>query len=89
MLTKNSLSFTRLFLYYQTLENRENNLYTKFSIETNRAIVITLDMVVPWFSTSLSRKYSYTIFNANSIYTIFIFCKCFPHFFFFFEYVNI
>jgi len=81
MLTKNSFPFTHLFLCYQTLENRENNLYTSFSIKTNGAIVITLDMVVPWFSISLSRKYSYAIFNANSIYTIFIFCKCFPHLF--------
>ena len=37
MLTKDSFPFIHLFLYYQTLENKENNLYTRFSIKTNGA----------------------------------------------------
>ena len=39
MLTKDSFPLTYLFLYYQTLENTENYLYTRFSIETNGALV--------------------------------------------------
>ena len=35
MLTKDSFLLTHLFLCYQTLENMENYLYTRFSIETN------------------------------------------------------
>ena len=38
MLTKDSFPLTYLFLCYQTLENTENYLYTRFSIETNRAL---------------------------------------------------
>ena len=37
MLTKDSFPLTHLFLCYQTLENTENYLYTRFSIETNGA----------------------------------------------------
>ena len=44
--------------------------------------IIPLDTVAPWFYMSLSRKYSYTIFNAHSVYTIFIFCTYFSLFFF-------
>ena len=35
MLTKDSFSLTHFFLYYQTMENTKNYLYTMFSIETN------------------------------------------------------
>ena len=38
ILTKNIFFFTHFFLYYQTLKNTEDYLYTRFSIETNRAI---------------------------------------------------
>ena len=37
MLTKNSFPLTHIFLYYQTLENTKNYLYTKFSFEINEA----------------------------------------------------
>ena len=40
MLTKDSFPLTHLFLCYQTLENMKNYLYTRFSIETNGALVI-------------------------------------------------
>ena len=39
MLTKDSFPLTHLFLCYQTMENTENYLYTRFSIETNRALL--------------------------------------------------
>ena len=42
MLTKDSFPLTHLFLYYQTLKNTKNYLYTKFSIETNGASELTL-----------------------------------------------
>ena len=38
MLTKDNFLLTYIFLYYQTLENTENYLYTRFSIETNGAL---------------------------------------------------
>ena len=41
MLTKDSFHFTHIFLYYQILENKENYLYTRFSIETNGALLST------------------------------------------------
>ena len=37
MLTKNSFPLTNIFLCYQTLKNKENYLYTRFSIKTNKA----------------------------------------------------
>ena len=37
MLTKNSFPLTNNFLCYQTLKNKENYLYTRFSIKTNKA----------------------------------------------------
>ena len=37
MLTKDSFPLTHFFLGYQILKNTENYLYTKFSIETNKA----------------------------------------------------
>ena len=33
MLTKDSFHLTHIFLYYQTLENKENYLYTRFSLK--------------------------------------------------------
>ena len=39
MLTKDSFHLTHIFLYYQTLKNKENYLYTRFSIETNGALL--------------------------------------------------
>ena len=38
MLTKDSFPLSHIFLYYKTLENKENYLYTRFSIETNRML---------------------------------------------------
>ena len=38
MLTKDSFLLIHLFLCYQTLENTENYIYTRFFIETNRAL---------------------------------------------------
>ena len=38
MLTKDSFLLTHIFLCYQTLENTENYIYTRFFIETNRAL---------------------------------------------------
>ena len=33
MLTKDSFHLTHIFLYYQILENKENYLYTRFSLK--------------------------------------------------------
>ena len=46
MLTKDSFPLTHLFLYYQTLENTENYLYTKFFIETNGAVAYNLKRAI-------------------------------------------
>ena len=42
MLTKDSFPWTYIFLCYQTLENKDNYLYTRFSIETNGALMETM-----------------------------------------------
>ena len=39
MLTENSFPLIYFLLCFQTLENTENYLYTKFSIERNGALV--------------------------------------------------
>ena len=46
MLTKYSFSFTHIFLCYQTLENKKNYLYTKFSIKTNGALASYLSFTL-------------------------------------------
>ena len=49
MLIKDNFSLTHLFLCYQTLENTENYLYTRFSIETNGANNLLLTQFVDTF----------------------------------------
>ena len=51
MLTKDSFPLTHLFLCYQTLENMENYLYTRFSIDTYGA----------YFTQGFLHNYLYTI----------------------------
>ena len=43
MLTKNSFLLTHIFLCYQILENVKNYPYTRFSIETNRALRVYVE----------------------------------------------
>ena len=39
MLTNDSFSLTHFFLSYQTLENTENYIFTRFSIKTNGTLM--------------------------------------------------
>ena len=41
MLIKNNFPLTHFFWYYQTLKNTKNYFYIKFSIETNKASIVS------------------------------------------------
>ena len=56
MLIKDSFPLTHLFLCYQTLENIENYLYTKFSIKTNEATYCVVQLV-PLVMAKLRERY--------------------------------
>ena len=63
MLIKDSFPFTHLFLCYQTMENTENYLYTRFSIETNEVFM----------SHYLLKSFIYAMLNSYNIFEL-IFC---------------
>ena len=60
MLIKDSFPFTHLFLCYQTMENTENYLYTRFSIETNEVFM----------SHYLLKSFIYAMLNSFNIFEL-------------------
>ena len=68
MFIKYSFPLTHLFLCYQTLENMENYLYTRFSIETNgKCIIYSLYFI--------KDNYSFLKLNKLKKYLLFYFYK--------------